>query len=82
MNNLLERKVTVANLVGAICGSMILTVGLVAAAQPNMQNALVALRNARRALIDATPDKGGHRLNAIKFTDEAIAEVQSGMEVK
>ena len=53
--------------------------GLGVAAQPNMQDALTALRNARRALIDAAPDKGGHRVNAIKLTDQAISEVLAGM---
>jgi hypothetical protein len=79
MSKLLERKVTVRHLVFSICASIILSFGLANAAQPNMQAALAALRNARRSLIDATPDKGGHRANAIKLTDQAIAETQAGM---
>jgi len=79
MSNLLERKVTVRSLVCGICASMVLSFGLANAAQPNMQAALAALRNARRSLIDATPDKGGHRANAIKLTDQAIAETQAGI---
>ena len=81
MTNLLEHKVTVRSVVCGVCASLVLSFGLAAAAQPNMQAALTALRNARRALIDAAPDKGGHRANAIKLTDQAIAEVQAGMEV-
>ncbi len=69
-------------MVCAICASLVLSFGLAAASQPNMQAALTALRNARRALIDAAPDKGGHRANAIKLTDQAIAEVQAGMELR
>ena len=37
--------------------AILLTLGLAAAPQPHMQNALTALRNARRALIDAAPDR-------------------------
>ena len=78
MRNLLERKVSVMSLVYGVCASTVLTFCL-AAAQPNMQSALSALRNARKSLIEATADKGGHRANAIKLVDQAISEVQEGM---
>ncbi|HEY3836665.1 MAG TPA: hypothetical protein VGL72_08835 [Bryobacteraceae bacterium] len=80
MNNLLRRKISVGNLLLCIGISLLFSFTLTWAAQPHMQSALTALRNARRDLIDATADKRGHRANAIKLTDQAIAEVQAGME--
>jgi hypothetical protein len=50
-----------------------------AADQPHMQAALDLLRNARRELVAATSDKGGHRANAIKAVDRAINEVERGI---
>jgi hypothetical protein len=80
MKSLFERKVTLRSLIYSICASTVLTMGLAVAAQPNMEAALNSLRAARRSLIDATPNKGGHRGNAIKLIDQAITEVQAGME--
>jgi hypothetical protein len=48
--------------------------------QPNMQAALEALRQARRELDQATPDKGGHRAKAIALVNQAIAEVEKGVQ--
>ena len=63
-----------------LCVSAGLMIGFTAgAAQPNMEKALESLRGARRSLVEATPDKGGHRAKAIKLVDEAITEVQAGM---
>jgi hypothetical protein len=47
--------------------------------QPHMQAALDNLKNARNNLVQATADKGGHRANAIKLIDQAIAEVNLGI---
>lgn len=47
--------------------------------QPGMDAALDALRDARRHLVAATSDKGGHRSRAIELVDQAIEEVQRGM---
>jgi hypothetical protein len=47
--------------------------------QPEMQAALADLQKARAELRLATPDKGGHRANAIKLVDAAIAEVNAGI---
>jgi hypothetical protein len=47
--------------------------------QPNMRNALASLQDARRSLQAATANKGGHRANAIKLVDAAIAEVKAGI---
>lgn len=54
-------------------------VGSASAAQPYMQNALTALTRARANLVAARPDKGGHRIAAIRAVDAAIREVRAGM---
>jgi hypothetical protein len=48
--------------------------------QPNMEAALGDLRAARASLQKAVPDKAGHRNQAIALVDQAIAQVQAGME--
>ena len=47
--------------------------------QPHMQTALADLQAAKAELIAATPDKGGHRGNAIRDTTAAISETQAGI---
>ena len=47
--------------------------------QPNMQAARGHLISARNSLQRATPDKGGHRVNAIGLVNSAIAEVNAGI---
>jgi hypothetical protein len=47
--------------------------------QPNMQAARSSLQTAKAELQTATPDKGGHRVNAIKLVNAAIAEVNAGI---
>lgn len=61
-----------------------LLLGIVAIAgavpdQPNMQAAKSSLQTARAELQKATPDKGGHRVNAIGLVNSAIAEVNAGI---
>jgi hypothetical protein len=53
--------------------------GTVVAAQPHMVNALHALQNAQAQLQEASTDKAGHRVNAIRLINEAIGEVQAGI---
>ena len=48
--------------------------------QPHMQAALDALRLARRELEQATADKGGHRAKAIGLVNDAINQVEKGIE--
>jgi hypothetical protein len=48
--------------------------------QPHMQRALQALENARAQLEKAEHDKGGHRAKAIELINQAIVEVQAGIE--
>ena len=45
-----------------------------------MQNALSALQEARQQLEQAAPDKGGHRVQAVQLVDQAITQVQMGMQ--
>jgi hypothetical protein len=47
--------------------------------QPNMQAAKANLLTAKTELQEATPDKGGHRVNAIGLVNNAIAEVNAGI---
>ena len=54
-------------------------IGQAMADQPRMQAALDALVTARDQLVAASPNKGGHRLAAIRLTNEAIAEVHAGI---
>lgn len=52
---------------------------LATAAQPHMEAALAKLKEAKAELNQASDDKGGHRVNAIKAVDHAIEQVQKGM---
>ena len=55
-------------------------VGRVAEAQqPHMQEAKTHLLEALRHLEQATADKGGHRVAAIKATKDAIEHVEKGI---
>lgn len=48
--------------------------------QPHMHKALDHLRGARAQLELADPHKGGHRANAIRLVDQAIYEVEMGIQ--
>lgn len=48
--------------------------------QPKMRAALDSLRDAKRSLEQATPDKGGHRVKAIDLTKAAIDQVEAGIK--
>ncbi len=49
------------------------------ASQPHMQSALEHLQAAKAELEQADHDKGGHRDKAIAATDNAIRQVQAGI---
>ena len=55
--------------------------GRASAAQPHMNSALEHLRLARHELDAALADKGGHRAKAITLVNDAIAEVEAGIDV-
>jgi hypothetical protein len=48
--------------------------------QPNMRAALDDLRDAKQNLEQANADKGGHRVKALDFVNQAIDEVKKGIE--
>ena len=48
--------------------------------QPHMDAALSFLKSAKSDLDKATPDKGGHRANALNLINQAIDEVNLGIE--
>jgi hypothetical protein len=48
--------------------------------QPHMQRALDLLRDAKTNLEAATSDKGGHRVKAIGYVNNAIDEVKKGID--
>ena len=54
--------------------------GRLSAAQNHMVNALNALKTARAELQVAETNKGGHREAALKLVNDAIAEVNEGIE--
>ncbi len=49
-------------------------------AQPNMDAAMQHLREAQQSLQEAGSDKGGHRTNAMQLINQAMAEVQAGIQ--
>lgn len=55
-------------------------VGRASADQPHMQLALDHLRAAKVELEKAVADKGGHRVAALKLTNDAMTEVVAGIE--
>ena len=57
------------------------SVGVVIGAQPHMKNALTSLQGAKNQLQQAANNKGGHRVRAIELIDQAIVEVQAGINV-
>jgi hypothetical protein len=68
-------KISVVSLfVGAAIGAC-----AAGANQPNMQAALGSLQAARAELIQARPNKGGHRDRAISLVDQAINETRAGI---
>jgi hypothetical protein len=48
--------------------------------QQNMATALVALREARKQLMDAEGDKGGHRVKALEIIEQAMRQIHDGIE--
>jgi len=63
---------------GAMLASGIL-IGQAVARQPHMEAALDALHTAKSELEMASHNKGGHRVEALRLTNEAIHEVEMGM---
>jgi len=80
MNTLTLWKISTLTLAGALAftaGNQIYEAQ--AEAQPQMVDALKALKDAKAHLAKASHDKGGHRAKALKLTDEAIVETKKGI---
>lgn len=71
-----EATLTAASLM--LAGSITATPSV--AAQPKMQAALDSLNDALASLQAAEANKGGHRVKAIELVQQAIEQVQLGME--
>jgi len=54
-------------------------IGYAIGAQPHMTETVSMLQSARAELVQATPNKGGHRERALGLIDQAIAEVRAGI---
>lgn len=54
-------------------------IGYAIGAQPHMQETVALLQNARSELTAAIPNKGGHRERALALIDQAISEVNAGI---
>jgi len=72
---------------GLLATGAIVASGLIAAAkpalaepQPDMVRAREALTNAIGLLRAAADDKGGHKIKAVQLIEDAIAEVNAGIE--
>ena len=69
-----------ASIGGVVIAGLGVGTGLALADQPHMQNALNDLNQAQNQLQIAIPDKGGHRVNAINLVQQAINEVNLGIQ--
>jgi len=47
--------------------------------QPHMAKGIIALREARKQLVEAKHDKGGFRVQALGFIQQAIVQVREGI---
>lgn len=54
--------------------------GMARPPQPHMEAALSYLQSARSELLMAEHNKAGHRVEALRLTDAAIAETRAGIE--
>jgi hypothetical protein len=78
------RTIMKALVIAAITGAVAIPVAIAAetyAQQPHMTAALDHLKAAKKELEAAAPDKGGHRVAAIRMVDSAIVHVQEGIAV-
>jgi|HubBroStandDraft_6_1064221.scaffolds.fasta_scaffold1507646_2 hypothetical protein len=62
-----------AMFLGAVVG------GVAVASQVHMRNARADLQAAWSQLNEATPDKAGHRVQAMNLVDQAINQVNAGI---
>lgn len=72
--------VLIGLLAAVVGGSAVRTASAEKEAQPYMRGALTNLKQAKSLLEKASGDKGGHRVKALKATEDAIAEVEAGIK--
>lgn len=65
---------------GVVATSAALAAGSAQAYQGNMERALSSLYSSLGSLREATSDKGGHKAKAAQLIQQAIGEVQAGIE--
>jgi len=79
--NAVSRRTVVSTLFSsAFLGLVLPSRAKAASDQPHMQSALDALKVAARELHEAESDKGGHRVKAERLVQDAITEVQRGID--
>jgi hypothetical protein len=74
----MNRRLTLTLSTVVLAGS-VLSISQARADQPNMRTALGQLQAAKASLEAANINKAGHRVNAIRLIDQAIVEVQMGI---
>lgn len=74
------KKNTLITLALALGMLLSFVAGVAWAEQTHMQNAKAALQNARAELQAAEDNKGGHRARAIDLVNQALGEVQAGID--
>ena len=80
MKTRISRRSVLNTIVPAVLVSFAFPARAKAADQPHMQAALDALRLAKRELEQATDDKGGHRRKAIGMINQAMNQVERGIQ--
>jgi hypothetical protein len=75
------RLITAAVLTAVGFSVMGATAGTAYAEQTHMANALGDLQQAQTELQQAIPDKGGHRVDALNLVQQAINQVNRGIQV-
>jgi hypothetical protein len=75
----MSRIISFNRLLMGIAVASSLGIGYAMGAQPHMQETMALLQNARTELTAATPNKGGHRERALALIDQAISEVNAGI---
>jgi hypothetical protein len=75
----MKRTLLAAAVLGLIGGAF-LSGQAYADRQSKMHDALDHLKSAQSLLEDASRDKGGHRVRALKFVHNAIEEVRAGID--
>lgn len=81
MNEIIASRRNLLRLAGgAVAASAALSASDAFAYQGNMERALSSLYSSLGSLREATSDKGGHKAKAAKLIQEAIGEVQAGID--